>query len=115
MKLSLALYSACHRVFLANRDNFRELLFLLAAVRCVSWQQVTLVRVDWLLKQVMCVTLQSWPLPTTASAGDTVSRLVDQFTPLQLSLLFHLDVNLWCKLDLKEGVCSSPLCYLDGT
>ncbi len=48
------------------------------------------------------------------SASDTASylklKLRNQFTPLQLlPPLFHLAVNLWCKLDLKEGATTNKI------
>ncbi len=66
-------------------------------------------RVDWLVKQVTCLTFDHWLLVTcqaelqvTPSTG--LSRVeTDQFTLLQLSLQpFHLKVNLWYKMALKE-------------
>ncbi len=67
-------------------SHFREHV-LLAVVHCASLQQVTLLRADWLLKQVRCLTLQNWrPVYTTATFNAT----------------FCLVVNLWCKLDLKR-------------
>ncbi len=58
---------------------------------------------------MMCLTFLNWPLVTsqaelqaTPSAGLRRAEAV-QVTPRQLSLqLFHLVVNLWSKLTLKE-------------
>ncbi len=60
------------------------------------------VQADWLLKQVMFLTLNS-SLPTIMSAG-LCGAETDQFTWLKLSpQIFYLVVNLWCKVDLRES------------
>ncbi len=43
--------------FLPITRHFREHVFLLAALRCASEHQVTLLQADCLLKQVKCLTL----------------------------------------------------------
>ncbi len=108
LHLSLALYSDHDEGFLANHRSFQRACVPVCCSKLrfsTSWLAVETGYVPFVLN-LASGGLTSW----VAGWAET-----DQLTLLQLSLqLFHLVVNFWCKLALKERLTTNKLnCELE--